>query len=208
LIGAVDDTELTFDPPVAGAPSVINLGDVVEIKNHGEPFVVKSQDPDHPFILASYMTGATSVGGGTQAGYGDADFVRVVPSAQYLSKYVFFTDPTYPETNLVVVRKKQDDGTFADVTSDCAGVLDGWTNVDGAGVYQYTRLDLVRHDFQPQNGCDNGLRQMTSSAPFGLTVWGWGTAETKIYTGYVSYGYPAGENLAPLNTVVVPARPR
>src|SRR5260221_5567699 len=100
------------------------------------------------------MSGSSAVPGASGPlgqGYGDADFVRVVPSAQYLSKYVFFTDPTYPETNLVVVRKRQDDGTFADVTLDCAGVLDGWTNVDGSGVYQFTRIDLVRHNFVPQN---------------------------------------------------------
>ena len=35
---------------------------------------------------------------------GDPEFVNVIPPAEYLSSYVFFTDPTYPETDLVVVR--------------------------------------------------------------------------------------------------------
>lgn len=208
LIGAVDGTQLTYDPPVSGAPTTINLGDVVEVHSRGRPFVVMSQDADHPFVFLSYMTGATTVGGGSLQGYGDADFVRVVPVPQYLKKYVFFTDPTYPETNLVVTRKRKDDGSFSDVTLDCAGVLDGWQSIGAGDVYEFTRIDLVRHDFEPQGGCDNGRHEMTSDGSFGLTVWGWGTAETKIFTGYVSYGYPAGENLAPLNTVVVPAKPR
>ncbi|GAC1394431.1 MAG: hypothetical protein NVSMB47_03400 [Polyangiales bacterium] len=206
LIGAVDGTALQFDPPVKGAPKTLNLGDVVELHTQGQPFVVRSQDADHPFLVNAYMTGASTVAVGGFDGYGDADFVRIVPSAQYLSKYVFFTDPTYPETNLVVTRKKRDDGTFADVTLDCAGVLGDWTAL-GEG-YQWTRIDLVRHDFRGQHGCDNGRHEMKSDATFGLWVWGWGSNETKRFTGYVSYGYPAGENLAALNTVVVPARPR
>ena len=204
IVGAVDGTTLTFDPPIAGAPTSANLGDVLEFRSGGVAFVVRSQDDAHPFFLNGYMTGADDVlAAGSEGGYGDADFVRVVPSAQWLSNYVFFTDPTYPETNLVVTRKKGG----PDVTLDCAGVLGGWSDV-GGGRYEYARVDLVRHDFQPQGGCDNGAHGMRSSGPFGLTIWGWGTPETSTYTSYVSYGYPAGENLAPLNTVYVPARPK
>jgi hypothetical protein len=122
-----------------------------------------------------------------------------------LSRYVFFTDPTYPETNLVVLRKKTN-GAYADVSLDCAGTLTGWSNIDAE--HQYTRIDLVRHDFQPQGKCDNGRHEMTSTAPFGLTVWGWGTPETASYTGYVSYGYPAGENVQTLTNVIVPPDPK
>ena len=207
IIGAVDGTTLTYDPPLAGAPTTLNLGDVALFNSKGRAFVVRSQDAEHPFLFSSYMTGATTVNTATEQGYGDPDFVRVVPAAQYLDHYVFFTDPTYPETNLVVTRKRGASG-FPEVKLDCAGTLTGWTKVDAAGNYEMTRIDLVRHDFVGQNGCDNGRHEMTSTARFGLTVWGWGTAETKTFTGFVSYGYPAGENLAPLNTVVVPARPR
>jgi hypothetical protein len=44
---------------------------------------------------------------------------------------------------------------------------------------------------------------MTSPGSFGVTVWGWGTPETTPTTGYVSYGYPAGENVGQLTTIVV-----
>jgi hypothetical protein len=200
FIGAVDGTKLTFDPPFTGAPPKLNRGDVVEVRN-GDPFVVRSQDADHPFLVLSYMTGATEVGQGQHDGVGDADFVRSVPIAQYMNRYVFFTDPTYPETNLVVVRKSQ-----KDVVLDCAGTLGGWQPLGGG--LEFTRIDLSRHDFQGQNGCDNGIHEMHSDDPFGLWVWGWGSDETVSFTGYVSYGYPAGENVANLTNVVVPANPR
>ncbi len=196
IVGAVDGTRLVFSPAVAGAPSTLNLGDVAEFRT-GASFTVKSQDADHPFLLVGYMTGAQTIG----SAYGDADFVRVVPVPQYMERYVFFTDPTYPETNHVVTRKRGDSG-FADVTLDCAGVLGGWTSV-GDGGYEMTRIDLVRHDFQKQGACDNGRHEMTSAQPFGLTVWGWGTSETTEFTGYVSYGYPAGQNLKTLTNIVV-----
>jgi hypothetical protein len=201
MIGVADDTVLTFDPPVGG-PSGLNLSQVAMFQT-ATPFHVSSQDADHPFLLLSTMTGATSVGSGVdEAGYGDPDVVRVVPVAQYLGHYVFFTDPTYPETNLVVTRARGADG-FADVTLDCAGVLTGWTAIGASGDLEYTRIDLVRHDFAPQGACNNGRHEMTSSGSFGVTVWGWGTPETTPTTGYVSYGYPAGENVGQLTTIVV-----
>jgi hypothetical protein len=203
LIGAVDGTQLVYDPPVAG-PASLSRGQVTEF-NTDTPFVVRSQDGSHPFLMLQYMSGAnnlppTSLG----QGYGDPDVVRAVPTPQWRQGYVFFTDPTYPETDLVFVRARGKNG-FADVTLDCAGTLSGWTPVDAAGDYELARVDLVRHDFQKQGNCDNGRHEAKSTQPFGLTVWGWGTPETDpTLTGYLSYGYPAGENLAAINTVVVP----
>jgi hypothetical protein len=211
LIGAVDGTTLTFDPPVGG-PATTGLGQVAEF-TATQPFVVSSQDASHPFLLVTYMTGSTTV----QEGYGDADFVRITAADQYLSRYVFFTDPTYPETNLVVIRRKGKQG-FADVSLDCAGgPIAGWQPIGASGEFEMTRVDLVRHDFEPQGGCNNGRHEMASTEPFGLWVWGWGTPETTggtcdpsngIFTCNVSYGYPAGENVTPINSVVVPPVPK
>jgi len=201
VIGAVDGTTLAFDPPIPGAPASVDLGTVAEFSTY-QPFVVRSQDEEHPFLLVTYMTGEETV---TQF-YGDADFVRIPPPSQYMRRYVFFTDPTYPETNLVVVRKRLDNTGFADVTLDCAGVLGGWAPVGSTGDYEYTRIDLISHNFQPQNGCDNGRHEMLSDGAFGLWVWGWGTPEASG-TISVSYGYPAGENVTPVNDVVVPPIP-
>ncbi len=202
IVGAVDGTSLTFDPPSAHAAQTIGFGEVL-LFGAAEPFVVRSQDANHPFLINAYMTGSDTV----QAGYGDPDFVRVVPPQQYLQKYVFFTDPTYPETDLVLVRASGSSG-FADVELDCLGKVGGWSAVGTEGKFEFTRVDLVRHDFAPQGSCDNGRHVMSSDEPFGLWVWGWGTPETTSFTSNVSYGYPAGESVLQLNDVFIPPVPR
>jgi hypothetical protein len=205
VIGAVDGTQLAWEPEVGGPPT-LNQGEVVEFLT-GTPFVVKSQDADHPFMVFSYMVGSQFAPG--LQGYGDADSVISVPTDQYMSNYVFFTDPTYPETNLVVVRRKKGD-KFFDVNLDCAGPLSGWQAV---GDYEWTRQDLVTGNFQPVGNCSTGRHEIKSEAPFGLWIWGWGTpatgqSGTPGYSAWVSYGYPGGMNVQPINQVVIPPEPK
>lgn len=213
LVGAVDGTTLTWEPSApAGAPTTLAQGQVAEFRSAGQ-FLVRSQDPEHPFYMAAYMTGAAEFDPGYEDrpgkddGRGDAEFVNVIPPGEYSSSYVFFTDPTYPETNLLLVRTKVD-GAFADVALDCAGNVGGWQPIGSSGNYEYTRIDLVRHNFQPQGNCNNGRHEIHSKNPFGLTVWGWGSGETGVigsgfYSQYVSYAYPGGANVKPINNVVV-----
>lgn len=204
IVGAVDGTQLTYDPVApAGAPATLEQGQVAEFNAAG-PFVVRSQGPEHPFYMSAHMTGCGVVNPSFNDCRGDPEFVNVIPPGQYLAGYTFFTDPTYPETNLVVTRTKKD-GVFHDVSLDCAGVLTGWQPVGNGGEYEYTRTDLVTGNFQPQGSCNNGRREMTSTAPFGLTVWGWGSAASLGFSSQaVSYAYPAGASVKPINTVVVP----
>jgi hypothetical protein len=203
LVGAVDGTQLTYSSPVGG-PATLSAGQQVDFTT-AHPFVVKSQDMDHVFMLFTYMSGAQWDKLADTSGYGDPDFVLGVPPQQYMSDYVFFTDPTYPETNLVVVRAPNASGFFDDVTLDCAGALTGWQPV---GDYEWTRIDLIRHDFVKQGNCSTGRHEMKSKSRFGLWVWGWGTPETTTFTKYVSYGYPGGMNVQPINQVVIPTTPK
>lgn len=203
LVGAVDGTQLTWTPAAPpGAPTSMNQGDVFEFTHPG-PFVVASQDEDHPFYAAQYMTGADTLG--QLSGEGDPEWVNIIPTAQYLDDYVFFTDPTYSETSLVVVRRPSNiDGQFKDVDLDCAGTLTGWQPL---GPYEYTRVDMVTGNFQSVNGCANGRHEINSEAPFGVTVWGWGSFAV-VNTAYVSYAYPAGASIQQINEVVVPPTPK
>jgi hypothetical protein len=202
IVGAVDGTTLTWEPsPPPGAAKSLGLGEVIEFSAPG-PFVVRSQDANHPFYLGGYMTGGEPFNG-----EGDPDWVNVIPPRQYLNHYVLFTDPTYPETNLVVVRAPSlIDGSFADVALSCAGgatkMLGGWAKI---GSYEYTRVDLVTGDFTSVDGCSNGRQEISSALPFGVTVWGWGATQQ---TQYVSYAYPAGAGFTPINHVVVPPVPK
>jgi hypothetical protein len=208
IVGAVANTMLTYEPaPPNGAPSTLTLGQVAEFRAPG-PFVVKSQDNDHPFYMSGHMTGCTEVNPAQDDCRGDPEFVNIIPPNQFLPSYTFFTDPTYPETNLVLVRKKGDGG-FSDVELDCAGKLTGWTAIDKADTYEFTRIDLVRHNFEKQGNCDNGRHEIKSAAPFGLTVWGWGNTETAGFvTVAVSYAFPAGASVQPINMTVVPPVPK
>jgi hypothetical protein len=167
-------------------------------------------------------------GGGDFDGDGDPEFVNVVPPAQYLPRYTFFTDPTYPETNLVVVRMRDPStGLMPDIRLDCAGLLSGFQPVGTTGRYEMTRVDLSTGNFQGVGACNNGVHTIEGTlavmsdgaAPptphFGVTVWGWGNDITwpppldqtnPLYTRWVSYGYPAGANFKPLNAAVFPAQ--
>jgi IgGFc binding protein len=210
IVGAVDGTTLSYSPKApAGAPLSLKLGQVAEFNSAGG-FVVKSQDEAHPFYVSAHMTGCEgarqTAGADKNDCRGDPEFVNVIPASQWLRSYVFFTDPTYPETNLVVTRPKTASG-FKDVELDCAGKLTGWQPL-GAD-YEYTRIDLVRGNFQRQGSCDNGRHEMKSEAPFALTVWAWGSSATNDFQSTaVSYAYPAGASVKPVNGVVVPAIPK
>jgi hypothetical protein len=202
VVGAVDGTQLSWLPVAPpGAPSTLNQGDVFQFDASG-PYYVQSQDDDHPYYVAQYMTGASMAGG-----EGDPEWVNVIPTDQYLDSYVFFTDPTYSETSLVVTRRRSTQTSmFADVTLDCAGVLTGWAPLGND--LEYTRIDLVTGNFQSVNGCENGRHEMSSDTPFGVTVWGWGSSASSLPTTYVSYAYPAGASVQPINEVVVPPTPK
>ncbi len=203
IVGAVDGTTLTYDPPQPNAPATIGSGEMKMFDAAG-PFIVKSQDAQHPFFFASYMTGCAVPGQNPPLQCaGDPEFVNVIPPDQWLTSYVFFTDPTYPDTNLVFIRRKASDGTFKDVDLDCTGALGDWQPIGTE--YEYTRVDLVKGNFQKQGTCDNGRHEVKSTARFGLTVWGWGSAlSTGFSSQAVSYAYPAGASVQPINDVVIP----
>ncbi|MEO8841287.1 MAG: IgGFc-binding protein [Kofleriaceae bacterium] len=203
LVGGVDGTTLTYKPSApAGAPTSLGVGQMVEFTAAG-PFTVESQDTDHPFYMSAHMTGCELLNPAGDDCRGDPEFVNVVPPDQYLSAYTFFTDPTYPETDLVITRER-DGGQFADVNLDCVGTVSGWLPVDAADNLEYARVDLVTGNFQGVGTCNNGLHVATSPNKFGLVVWGWGSAATGLFsTQAVSYAYPAGMSIKPINNVVI-----
>jgi hypothetical protein len=205
LVGAFDGTTLTFDPAITGAPPGLAQGEIADFVATG-PFRVSSQDASHPFLAAQIMDTANVAGGSrpgaTAPGYGtwlgDEEFVVMLPPAQFLSRYVFFTDPAYPTTNLVLTRVKSAKG-FADVKIDCLGVVSGWKAVGASGMFEVTNVDLVRAGVGVGT-CLNGRHTADSVAPFGVVVWG--------LDAYSSYAYPAGGNAATLSTVTVSPVPK
>ncbi len=220
FVGIVNGTTLTYEPSTpTGAPTTIQAGQVTEFFAPGT-FVVRSQDAAHPFAFAQYMSG-----GEFFDGEGDPEFINVLAPAQYLPRYTFFTDPTYPETNLVIVRAKDPQLGMPVVTLDCVGTLGGWQAVGNGGVYEFTRVDLSKDSWKAVGNCDNGVHTIegkfsgpdggpVGTAKIAVTVWGWGSPRTysgtdetnPLSTRWVSYGYTAGANITTLNNVKFPAK--
>ena len=130
---------------------------------------------------------------GGECALGDEEFVNATSPAQFLSRYVFFTDPSFATTNLVFVRKKGPAG-YADVTLDCAGALEGWTPIGFGGSYEMTNVDLVRAGVA-NGACNNRPHVATSALAFGVVVWGLDFCS--------SYAYPAGGNNGVINPIVI-----
>lgn len=212
IVGVVDGTQLSWEPaPPAGAPSVLNAGNVVEFQTN-QPFVVRSQGSDFPFLLSNYMPGSILSSGTTRPGcsaqppagappnchLGDEDWVVILPPQQFLNRYVFFTDPTYSTTNLVITRLNTGSG-FKDVQVECLGTVTGWQPVGSSGDYEVAYVDLMRGGVAVGQ-CGVSRHVASSDAPFGVVVWGtdW----------FSSYGYPAGGNVRTINDVYVPPQPR
>ena len=203
IVGAVDGTTLTYDPaPPNGAPAALAPGQVAQFETT-TPFTVRSQDADHPFLFSQYMTGtsmSTRPGCTTQfmnipCGLGDEEWVSLLSPKQFQNRYIFFTDPTYGTTNLVIIRAKGPGG-FSDVTVEClGGPVTGWAPVGGEGLYEFTHVDLERGGV-PVAACGTSRHLAESDGPFGIIVWG-----TDLYA---SYGYPAGSDIAKINEVTLP----
>jgi len=197
IVAAKDGTRLDYDPVIPpGAPTEMNAGDVATFPvGVNEQFVVRTQDPDHPIYMAAFMQSARGTYYGTPSlgGQGDPEFVNVVPAGQWVNSYSFYADPTYEETSLVVIRRKQRD-KFEDVWLECAGTLEGWTPIGTRGEYEFVRVDLQRNGGPGQSFgdkvCQTGLQRMKSEGPFTATIWGWGL--------YASYAYPGGMALRTL----------
>jgi hypothetical protein len=197
IVGAADGITLTFSPAIPGAPTTLDGGQVADFETTA-PFIVTSQDAMHPFYVGQHMTGCfvtsgSRAGDGNNGCLGDEEFVNILPPAQWLSSYVFFTDLTYEVTNLVFVRMADAAGTFHDVKLDCLGTLSGWQPVGDGAKYQITNADIQRVTMV--GTCKNGRHTASSGGAFTIMVWG--------LSHTASYAYPAGGNATKINPVVV-----
>lgn len=198
FVGAANGTKLSYDPaPPVGAPTTLESGQVVTFSTD-EIVTVRSQDSEHPFYVAVYMTGAMHNAGTTNPAsrtIGDPDFVNVVASDQFLDRYIFFTDHTYANTTLTIVRKKTNSG-FLPVELECAGEVTGFMPLGESGEYEFAWVELTK-SFQSKafskGRCGYGRHAASSDGPFAVTVWG-----TDLDA---SYGYPAGMGLRPVTEV-------
>lgn len=208
IMGVVDGTTLAWDPVPPGAPATLDQGQVVQFEST-TTFTVTSQDEAHPFSMSQYMGGAIGLDragcspnppyAGATCGLGDEEWVVMVPPQQFLQRYVFFTDPTYGTTTIVVTRVKGANG-FSDVNIGCLGAITDWQPVGTDGRYEVAHVDLIRATVGATSECETSQHEAQSDGAFGVTVWG--------TDYYASYGYPAGGNVGSINDVVVIPSPQ
>jgi hypothetical protein len=168
IIATASDTLLTYDPPLAGAPTTIaNAGDFVEIPRQQGDFFVSATSK----ILVSHYMEGQDAGGGT----GDPAMTLAVATDQYRTDYLFHA-PTNYEVNYVNITAPL--GTTV--------MLDGTPIADFAPIgnsgFGVARVQLTA------GLAGDGNHNASSDEPFGITVYGYGQ--------YTSYYYPGGLDLA------------
>jgi hypothetical protein len=169
LFGVIDGTNLTYPAgPPPGAPSTLNLGQVVDLGQVDMDFEITS---DQPFEIATYQVGNTIVDPSLTS-EGDPAQSTVASVEQFRKKYVFLAPNDY-------------DKSFADVIAprDAQLTLDGTpVTISGSpiGGYAVIRIPLPM-------GTAGGQHLIEASTEVGLQVSGYGYA--------TSYQYPGGLNL-------------
>jgi hypothetical protein len=183
IVGNVNGTKLTFPsggtPP--GAPATINAGQVVDLGQVANAFEIQG---DHEFAVVTFMLGAsiTDPNNVPPMQLGDPSQSNAIAVEQYRVKYVFLAPTDYTESYVDITQPMN-----AQVVLDGAPVTTPATPIGSSG-YGIARVLLG-----PGN---NGAHVMTSAAPVGIQVIGYGA--------YTSYQYPGGLNL---NAIAPPPPP-
>jgi hypothetical protein len=168
VIATADNTNLTYDPPVSGAPATIpTAGSFIEIPSTAQSFQITA---DQKVLVAQYMEGQDA-GGNT----GDPAMTLAVPVEQFRSSYLFHA-PTSYESN------------YVDVTAPMGANV----SLDGGAPLMFTPIGssgfgLARVQALGAGPGNDGNHSIQGDMAFGITVYGYGQ--------YTSYWYPGGLNL-------------
>ncbi len=191
IYGNVDGKHLTYTgTPPAGAPALINAGDMVQIPPlpTGQPPASCTSSPEHcmisapfivegdqPFAVESFMVGGAlqMPSGGVDAS-GDPSMTTEVTPQQFRKQYTFLAPSNYLENWADVLVP-----TGANVTLDGNPLTGTPTAIDADWGYVRAKLD--------NSGTGVHNISTTNASGLGLQVIGFGHA--------TSYYYPGGLNL-------------
>ena len=168
IVAVEGATQLTYDPPQAGAPTSIGAaGEWVQITDTNTSFKITA---DNKIMVAQFMEGST-VAGGT----GDPGMALAVPIDQFRSEYLFHA-PTNYETN------------YVDITAPMGSTV----TLDGAAIPPLqpigsTGWGLSRVTPLGDGPLNDGNHRIMGDQGFGISVYGYGMD--------TSYWYPGGLNL-------------
>lgn len=170
IYGNVDGTALTYPSgPPAGAPSMINAGQVADLGVVNQDFEVTGTSE---FGVGMFMVGGELLGGAVGEAKGDPSFTLASSVEQYRTKYVFLAPDDYDASYVDIVMPMT-----AGVTIDGSPVP-APTPIGGSG------FGIARAKLTNANG---GHHVLNSSEAVGIQVMGYGS--------YTSYHYPGGLDL-------------
>lgn len=162
-----DDVNINVTPAQLGTPIHLDKrGDWIEFTvDAGTDLLFEG---DGPFMPVQYVTGHHD----NANNMGSPAMIQMVPTAQFLDRYVFSTGKNYAEHYVQVIRE---DGT-ADVLLDDASVS-GWSPVGGWEIATV----LI----------DEGLHEIHSTGSFGIVQYGY-SEHVGPEQNSAGYGYMGG----------------
>jgi IgGFc binding protein len=175
VIASEDGTQVTTIPVQIDIP-VLNAGEWVDFESR-EHFELHAKKP---VMVGQFLAAADAPWPGKDdedAGIGDPAFILLVPTEQFRTDYVFLAPDKYAQNYVTIVLPTGVDLQFDGVTVDEGSLEDL-----GLGDHRVARFLI-----------EPGPHVVRAEAPVGVYVYG--------YDRYVSYGYPAGLDLAPINPV-------
>lgn len=163
FVGAAEPAHVTTSLPPPNDSFTLQPGDVRNAWTQKDVIVTS----DKPILIGQFLVAQGYVGGNPK---GDPSFTLFPPVEQARSEYVFLSPEGWKE-NYVVIAAEVGTSVTVDGTapSDCevnpAGVLDGKS-------YESRRCPIAA-----------GVHRLAGDAPFGITAYGYGSADTYSFAG-------------------------
>jgi hypothetical protein len=179
IVGTVDGTTLTYDPPtgyVTAPATSLDAGGVTSFRTLQSFHVMATS----PIVVAQYMESGGKFMTSDTAG--DPSMSMAVPTTQFLDSYGFVAPPNWIQTWVNVIAPTGASVTVTDFPSN--QTVSSGTAIGGSGYY----LAWVEVCDGGLTGC-TGYHTASSSSPFGLQVYSYGS--------YTSLMYSAGLSLTP-----------
>lgn len=166
FVGAAEPAHVTTSLPPPNDSFTLQPGDVRNAWTQKDVIVTS----DKPILVAQFLVAQGYVGGNPK---GDPSFTLFPPVEQARSNYVFLSPEGWKENYVVIaveVGKNVaiDDQVPADCEVNPAGVLDGKS-------YESRRCPIAA-----------GVHRLAGDAPFGITAYGYGSADTYSFAGGAS----------------------
>ena len=164
LVGTVDNTNVTYDPAVAGAPGMLSAGQSVVFEAGNDVHV----HADQKFFAAQFMEGSQTFSGNTNNA-GDPSQLTSIPSNRG-ALVVNFVAPT----------------SFAPVFAQVIGPTGAGVQVDGVAVTAWNSIGSSGYSAANVSLCCTDFHSATSNQPITVSVYAYPASFG------TSYWYAAG----------------